>query len=55
MEDVLIISHDPNRHLESLQAQYKLNQSSIGPPNRYLGANVKRVTRPGDPSGREYW
>ena len=55
VDDVLIISHDPNRHLKSIQAQYELNPSSIGPPSRYLGADVKRVTRPGDPSGREYW
>ena len=55
VDDVLIISHNPNVHLEAIQAQYELNPASIGPPNRYLGADVKRVTRPGDPTGREYW
>ena len=51
VDDVLIISHDPSCHLESIQAQYELNPSRIGPPNRYLGADMKRVTRPSDPSG----
>ena len=55
VDDVLIISHAPNTHLETLQAKYELNPSSIGPPTRYLGADVKQVTRPGDPTGREYW
>lgn len=55
VDDVLIISHDPNVHLARIQADYELNPTSIGPPSRYLGADVKRVTRPGDPSGKEYW
>jgi hypothetical protein len=55
VDDVLIISHSPNTHLERIQANYELNPSSIGPPTRYLGADVRRVTRPGDPSGKEYW
>ena len=55
VDDLLIISHSPNTHLERIQATYELNPSSIGPPSRYLGADVERVTRPGDPSGKEYW
>ncbi len=55
VDDVLIISHNPNVHLKRIQASYDLNQSSIGPPSRYLGADVRRVTRPGDASGHEYW
>jgi hypothetical protein len=55
VDDVLIISHSPQEHLERIQATYELNPSSIGPPTRYLGADVERVTRPGDPSGKEYW
>ena len=55
VDDVLIISHDANVHLERIQAEYELNPNSIGPPTRYLGADVKRVTRPGDPTGKEYW
>ena len=55
VDDVLIISHDPQVHLERIKATYELNPSSMGPPQRYLGADIERVTRPGDPSGREYW
>ncbi len=50
--DVLIISHTPQIHLERIKATHKLNPSSIGTPSRYLGADVERVTRPGDPTGR---
>jgi hypothetical protein len=55
VDDVLIISHSPQEHLQRIQATYELNPSSIGPPTRYLGADVERVTRPGDPTGKEYW
>jgi hypothetical protein len=55
VDDVLILSHNPKVHLEAIQAQYELNPASIGPPSRYLGADVWKVTRPGDPTGREYW
>lgn len=55
VDDVLIISHSPQVHLARIQSSYELNPSSIGPPTRYLGADVEKVTRPGDPSGMEYW
>jgi hypothetical protein len=55
VDDVLIILHDTNSHLKRIQASYDLNPNSIGPQTCYLGADVKRVTHPGDPSGREYW
>ena len=55
VDDVLIISHDTDSHLKRIQASYDLNPNSIGPPTRYLGADVKRATRAEDPSGREYW
>ncbi len=55
VDDVLVISHAPEEHLKVIQANYKLNPSSIGPPTRYLGADVEKVQKPKDPSGREYW
>ena len=55
VDDVLIISHTPQVHLERIKATYELNPNSIGPPKRYLGADVERVTRPNDPTGQEYW
>jgi hypothetical protein len=55
VDDVLTISHTPQTHLEQIKATYELNPNSIGPPTRYLGADVERVTRPHDPMGQEYW
>ena len=55
VDDVLIISHAPEDHLKLIQATYKLNPASIGPPTRYLGADVEKLTRPGNPTGHEYW
>ena len=55
VDDVLIISHkNPAAHLQLIQAQYELNPGSIGPPTLYL-ADVWKLTRPGDPTGCEYW
>jgi hypothetical protein len=55
VDDILIISHEAKKHLEKLGTFYEFNLSSVGPPTRYLGANVSKVTIPGDPSGSEYW
>ena len=55
VDDVLILSHDTNAHLERIRASYDLNPDRIGPPTRYLGADVKRLIRPKDSSGRENW
>jgi hypothetical protein len=55
VDDVLIISHNPMKHLERIQSHYEFNPASVGPPNRYLlGADVRKVTRSGDPTGCEY-
>jgi hypothetical protein len=51
VDNVLLLSaHNPKTHLEAIQAQYDLNPGCIGPPSHYLGADVRKVTRPGDPS-----
>jgi hypothetical protein len=55
VDDILIVSHEPRLHLQKLSSFYKFNVSSIGPPTRYLGANVSRVTIPGDDSCNEFW
>ena len=47
VDDILIIPHDPDLHLKQIKASYELNPKSVGPPTRYLGADVKRVIRPG--------
>ncbi len=47
VDDVLIVSHAPNTHLERIQAVYELNPSSVGPPTRYLGLTYARRLDPG--------
>jgi hypothetical protein len=49
------MSHEPRVHLQKLSSFYEFNVASIGPPTRYLGANVTRVSIPGDDSGNEFW
>jgi hypothetical protein len=44
VDDVFFISHTPPVHLERIKATHKLNPNSIGPPKRYLGADIERVT-----------
>ena len=55
VDDVLIISHSPQEHLERIKATYELNPNSVGPPKRYLGADVENTTCPKDQTGKEYW
>jgi hypothetical protein len=52
VDDILIISHEPNTHLDKLQ---HFTMSAAGKPDRYLGANIRKVTIPGDDTGLEYW
>jgi hypothetical protein len=54
VDDILIVSHEPQLHLQKLSSFYEFNVSSIGPPTRYLGANVSRVAIPGDDSCNEF-
>jgi hypothetical protein len=51
IDDILIVLHEPKKHLEKLGAFYEFNLSSIGPLMHYLGANVTRVTIPGESTG----
>jgi hypothetical protein len=55
VNDVLIVSHSPKIHLERIKASYERHSNSIGPHAHNLRANVERITRPGDNTGREYW
>jgi hypothetical protein len=52
VDDILIVSHNPQLHLQKLK---QFHMSAVGKPDRYLGANIKRVTIPGDQCGMEYW
>ena len=48
-DDILIVSHNPTKYMAQLKANYYVKESSIGPPNIYLGSRVKLVKdRSGD-------
>ena len=40
VDDVLIISHDPDVHLKQIQARYELNPNSVGPPTQRSRSEV---------------
>jgi hypothetical protein len=45
VDDILHLLHGPDVAINALRGMYELKEgtSSVGPPNRYLGANVERV------------
>jgi hypothetical protein len=55
VDDILIISHNPQPYIDQLQKEYQFALSAVGPPERYLGANIERVQIPDDRTGQEYW
>lgn len=51
-DDILRLSHEPGVVMDALLRSYELKEGSIGPPTRYLGANIERVQLE---DGRETW
>jgi Reverse transcriptase (RNA-dependent DNA polymerase) len=43
VDDILCVSHDPRAVMEVLRKTYRLKDESVGPPTRYLGADIKQV------------
>jgi hypothetical protein len=52
VDDIMVISHDTAVVMERLSELYRLKPESIGPPNRYLGANLEKVQLD---DGRDVW
>lgn len=52
VDDILYVGHDPEKMMGTLGQIYKLKEGSVGPPTRYLGANIKLYTLP---DGSEAW
>ena len=51
VDDILILSEDPKIYMESLSKRYYVKESSIGPPDLYLGTQYKLVIgRSGNPA-----
>jgi hypothetical protein len=55
VDDILVVSHDPKPYIDQLQNHYKFALSAVGTLERYLGANIERVTKPHNRDGQEYW
>ena len=47
VDDVLVISHDPNAVMNFLSGHYTLKKDSVKPPDDYLGAKIKQYSVPG--------
>ena len=43
VDDILHMSHDTNDTMHALSQLYRLKEESLGPPTRYLGANVRKM------------
>jgi len=52
MDDILCVSHQPEKTMEQIKQLYWLKDDSVGPPTRYLGANVGKFQLK---SGLECW
>ena len=52
VDDILCISHDTKAILDEMAALYCLKEGSVGPPERYLGADTKKMQAN---SGLECW
>ena len=43
VNDISIVSHNPNIYMTQLQDEYYVKKESIGPPNSYLGAEITQA------------
>ena len=48
VDDILVLSHQPNITMKALGELYRLKEGSVGIPERYLGATVKQWHFPED-------
>jgi len=46
VDDILVIAFDPELTMDAIGKLDRLKEGSVGPPERYLGANIKRVQLP---------
>ena len=49
-DDVIAMSENPRQILADMNKHFLLKEDSIGPPTRYLGANISQYQFPGDNS-----
>jgi hypothetical protein len=48
VDDMLMISHEPQKTMDALSKLYRMKEGSVGKPSKYLGADVVEYTLPGD-------
>ncbi|KAL7527793.1 hypothetical protein ACHAWF_002307 [Thalassiosira exigua] len=47
VDDVLAISHDPKKIMETIEKRFEIKNDEYGPPTAYLGGELERFTIPG--------
>ena len=55
VDDIMVISHDPNPVTLKLKEIYEVMEDSIRPPKRYLRADIGKFHITGDDNGQHYW
>lgn len=60
VDDILAVSADPTKIMESLSELYRLKEDpstkkKFGKPDRYLGANIGEYVIPGSKTGKKHW
>jgi hypothetical protein len=50
VDDLLVISHEPHKHMKSISNIYRMKEDSIMKPTMYLGAVVKEYRLPDNPA-----
>jgi hypothetical protein len=46
VDNILFVAFDPKLTMDAIGKLYRLKEGSVGPPEQYLGANIKRVQLP---------
>ncbi len=52
VDDVMVVSHEPSRTIEGIQAVFKLKGDKAGPPDMYLGVTLEKKK---NAAGVECW
>jgi hypothetical protein len=57
VDDVLVISHAPQKVMDMLSQRYTLKAGSVRPPSEYLGSDISAFTLPaeGDEPSKKCW
>jgi hypothetical protein len=55
VDDVLVISHEPQKIMDYLNTRYTLKPGSVKAPDEYLGAEVRKYTIHGDEGPMKAW